>query len=222
MLHELRSEWPEGRGGVLSSAAGRAVSVRLVGAAPLIVMGLSQCLSGADPTFEVHLVAATACGSRRCGVCADEVTVVDGVSRPGEAESQVRSLARADPGSPVVVLVGGYGAGEAARFLRAGARDCLPVDLPARLLRGRLAAICRGGAVTIAGSAGAVPRGPFGKRETEVLNLLVCGSRSHEIATALGMRASTVASHLQNLRGKLGARSTPELIAIAARLGLVA
>ena len=84
------------------------------------------------------------------------------------------------------------------------------------------AAICRGGAVTIAGSAGAVPRGPFGKRETEVLNLLVCGSRSHEIATALGMRASTVASHLQNLRGKLGARSTPELIAIAARLGLVA
>lgn len=221
MFHELRSEWSASRDEAGRRADTGVVRVSLIGAAPLIAMGFSQCLSGADPVFELR-VAAAADGELRFGSAGGEVRVIDGVSQPGEAESRVGLLVKADPDSPVVVLVGGYGAGEVARFLRAGALACLPVDLPPRQLRGRLAAICRGESMAASSPAGSLPRAAVGRREAEVLNLLVSGIRSHEIATVLGMRASTVASHLQNIRGKLGARSTAELIAIAARLGLVA
>ena len=192
--------------------------VDLIAASPLIAEGFEHCLAGTDPVLALRIARDP--GSDRPISSADgEVRVIDGVSQPVAAELRVASLRRAGPKETLVVLVGGYGAGEAARFLRAGASACLPVGLPRVQLRNRLVAIIRGEASTDV--TGPRLREACAKREGEVLSLLVAGFRSNEIAPMLGMQSSTVASHLQNLRGKLGARSTPELVAIAARLGLV-
>lgn len=219
MRRAPRAQWPTGAGKARPTAHPEAdvVRVDLIAASPLIAEGFEHCLAGTDPVLALRIAPDP--GSDRPVSSADgEVRVIDGVSQPVAAELRVASLRRADPKTTLVVLVGGYGAGEAARFVRAGASACLPVGLPRVQLRNRLVAIIRGEASTdITG-----PRlQACAKREGEVLSLLVAGFRSNEIAPMLGMQSSTVASHLQNLRGKLGARSTPELVAIAARLGLV-
>jgi DNA-binding NarL/FixJ family response regulator len=58
-------------------------------------------------------------------------------------------------------------------------------------------------------------------REHEVLGLLAEGARQKEVAQRLSISPKTVATHIQNLLGKLGVHSRAELVARAYRLGLV-
>ncbi|MCS7240805.1 MAG: response regulator transcription factor, partial [Candidatus Bipolaricaulota bacterium] len=55
-------------------------------------------------------------------------------------------------------------------------------------------------------------------REQEILGLLAHGLSLAEIAEKLKISQKTVESHLENLKGKLGCRSVPELRALALRL----
>jgi len=59
------------------------------------------------------------------------------------------------------------------------------------------------------------------EREREVLDLLASGRKQKEIALDLSISAKTVATHIQNLLGKLGVHSRAELVASAYRQGLV-
>jgi DNA-binding NarL/FixJ family response regulator len=59
-------------------------------------------------------------------------------------------------------------------------------------------------------------------REFEILRLLVAGDTVAAIAERLGLGAKTVANHQSSIRSKLGAQSAAQLLAIAARHGLVA
>jgi DNA-binding NarL/FixJ family response regulator len=65
-----------------------------------------------------------------------------------------------------------------------------------------------------AGSAACSPR------EREVLGILAHGATNREIADRLRISETTVRSHVQSLRGKLGARSRAELVARAFERGL--
>ncbi len=58
-------------------------------------------------------------------------------------------------------------------------------------------------------------------REREVLDLLAEGARHKEIAQRLSISPKTVATHIQNLLGKVGVHSRAELVARAYLLGLV-
>ena len=58
-------------------------------------------------------------------------------------------------------------------------------------------------------------------REHEVLALLAEGARQKEVAHRLSISPKTVATHIQNLLGKLGVHSRAELVARAYLLGLV-
>jgi two-component system, NarL family, nitrate/nitrite response regulator NarL len=58
------------------------------------------------------------------------------------------------------------------------------------------------------------------RREREVLLLLTSGSGPHEVARQLHMSLSTVHTHMQNLRNKLGVHSTLEAVALARSIGL--
>ena len=58
-------------------------------------------------------------------------------------------------------------------------------------------------------------------REHEVLGLLAEGARQKEVAHRLSISPKTVATHIQNLLGKLGVHSRAELVARAYLLGLV-
>jgi DNA-binding NarL/FixJ family response regulator len=62
----------------------------------------------------------------------------------------------------------------------------------------------------------------FGEREKEVLQLLACGRTEQTIAAALGTSIYTVKTQLKTVKRKLGARSTPQMVALAWRKGLIA
>ena len=59
------------------------------------------------------------------------------------------------------------------------------------------------------------------ERETEVLQLLADGMKQKEVASALSISPKTVATHIQNLLGKLAVHSRAELVARAYQLRLV-
>jgi len=58
-------------------------------------------------------------------------------------------------------------------------------------------------------------------REAEVLQLLADGMKPKEVATTLSISPKTVATHIQNLLGKLSVHSRAELVARAYQLRLV-
>jgi len=57
-------------------------------------------------------------------------------------------------------------------------------------------------------------------REIEVLRLVAAGETGRRIAELLGIGAQTVRTHVDRARKKLGARTRPEVVAIAVRMGL--
>lgn len=58
-------------------------------------------------------------------------------------------------------------------------------------------------------------------REIEILDLVVRGQRSKEIAGTLNLSARTVEKHRENLMKKLGAHDTASLVRYAAKTGLL-
>lgn len=71
------------------------------------------------------------------------------------------------------------------------------------------------------GRSGSAPVPMLTAREQEVLALVAEGIRQKEIARHLSISQKTVATHIQNMLGKLGVHSRAELVARAYQLGLV-
>ena len=59
------------------------------------------------------------------------------------------------------------------------------------------------------------------ERERDVIRLVSVGASNKEVAECLGLRASTVKSHVSSILWKLEARSRTEAAIIALRAGLV-
>jgi len=59
------------------------------------------------------------------------------------------------------------------------------------------------------------------EREGEVLALLARGARNKEIAQELGIKTSTVETHISNAMTKLGARSRTEMMSRAVQRGII-
>jgi DNA-binding NarL/FixJ family response regulator len=58
------------------------------------------------------------------------------------------------------------------------------------------------------------------KREAEILDLLVTGLCTREIADELALRRNTVRSHLRNIYEKLNCRTRTQVVITAFRMGL--
>jgi DNA-binding NarL/FixJ family response regulator len=112
------------------------------------------------------------------------------------------------PTSPTRCSTGG-----ASQRSRTGARQGFYADLAHRA---RLSD-SRSGALVVAG----IPE-PLTAREVDVLELLARGNTNREIGERLFISEHTVAAHVSHLLGKIGARSRVDLVARAARLGLLA
>lgn len=62
---------------------------------------------------------------------------------------------------------------------------------------------------------------PLSVREREVVQLLAQGNTTKEIADALGISEHTIRKHRENARAKLAAKTTGELVILAARRGYI-
>lgn len=58
---------------------------------------------------------------------------------------------------------------------------------------------------------------PLSRRQAEVLELLVGGTRQQQAAEVLGIATSSIAVHFERARIKLGAKTRDQAIAIFAR-----
>jgi DNA-binding CsgD family transcriptional regulator len=144
--------------------------------------------------------------------------VADGWEAIGALPLALRPLRRA---AETVLATGRRHA--AAEPLRRGLRIAESLDGPIELVRlrdlarrARLIETNRPRAVVVPGIAETIT-----ERELDVLELLGAGLTNREVGRRLFMSEHTVAAHVSHLLAKLGARSRAEVVANAARLGLL-
>ena len=58
---------------------------------------------------------------------------------------------------------------------------------------------------------------PLSERHKEILRLLCAGKRSYEIADDFGVNPRTVRAHIENLKERLGARTTVQAAVMFSR-----
>jgi NarL family two-component system response regulator LiaR len=160
-----------------------------------------------------------------------DVVLMDVVMPEIDGISATRQIVQAAPEQLVVMLTSSDETEMGFLGLRAGAVGYLSkdvdVDVLPRALRGTLngeAAISRRLSMQLIeqfrkapeASAGMRPvRSPLTAREWEVIDLLIQGQTTDEIAESLVLSHETVRSHIKNLMRKLGAKTRGEAIALA-------
>jgi two-component system, NarL family, nitrate/nitrite response regulator NarL len=155
------------------------------------------------------------------GACPSEPDVVLVSPTPGRTARAVGHARQLAPRAHlVVVLVPRSAASERSDALRAGAQTCLD----GRIGLAELVALVEGAAPRPVGriDSSSGPPGPvLTRREHEVLEALVRGKGTAELAEQLGVSPATARSHVQSLLRRLDAHSRLEAVAIAVRTGLV-
>jgi two-component system, cell cycle sensor histidine kinase and response regulator CckA len=144
----------------------------------------------------------------------------------GGIDVAVRTAALS-PESRVVMYTAHADAGLLERALAAGARGFVLKQSPLAELDRALHVVVGGatyvdpalaGAVT---QAGARSSSALTRRECDVLTLLAEGKTNDKVATALGISAETVQTHVRNAMGKLDADNRTQAVATAIRESLI-
>jgi two-component system, LuxR family, response regulator FixJ len=117
---------------------------------------------------------------------------------------------------PIIILTGHGSVASSVRALKAGATDFLQKPVPPKVLleRVRAAVECdrqaRQAAADLAAVAGRLAH--LTPRERDVVEQLITGKTSKEIATALGLSARTVEGHRRVIFLKMGVSSATQLV----------
>ena len=195
--------------------------------------GLSLVLSQLDG-FEVVGEAANGGEAVRQAVILKPDVILMDIQMPGldgvEATRQITDLM---PSVAVLMLSMYSDEATAVGAMRAGARGYLLKGAGHAEVTAALHAVVTGQAIfgqgeadvllAQIGTAGPTRGYPFPKlseREREVLDLLVVGERTNEIAAALFVSPKTVSNQLTSIYGKLGVASRTEAILLAREHGL--
>ena len=156
------------------------------------------------------------------------VIVTDVLARFRDGEDAVQQIQDKNPAAKIVILTHQRDAWSARRTLKAGASAyILKRDQPGELIAAIFAA-ARGESGIISPSlarpaeVAEIQRlGILTPRQTQVLRLLAEGRTQKEIAAIIDVSTRTVEFHKYELMRRLGVRSSAELMAIAARHGLI-
>ena len=195
--------------------------------------GLSLVLSQLDG-FEVVGEAATGDEAVKQAVILKPDVVLMDIQMPGldgvEATRQITDLM---PSVAVLMLSMYSDEATAVGAMRAGARGYLLKGAGHAEVTAALHAVVAGQAIfgqgvadvllAQIGTAGPTRVYPFPKlseREREVLDLLVVGERTNEIAAALFVSPKTVSNQLTSIYGKLGVAGRTDAILLAREHGL--
>jgi len=187
---------------------------RAGGAGTPTAMGFHPRVLNGDPWTRHARELEAVIGAARTGPAIDTEVMGEGRTRSTRYFSEV---VRPHGGRETLFAIPIWQARPAGCLLlgRCGPRGRFgPADL--RRLRPLLAAIAVGAAAHAA-PAGSRAAAKLSPREVQIVDLLMRGFRSKEIAAALGTSPNTVRNQVSRLMGRVGAGTRAELIAVAAR-----
>ncbi len=143
----------------------------------------------------------------------------------------VTKVRRLQPTLRIIILTMRPEDGYAVRLVRAGVKGYVTKGSSSRVLLEALRAVAAGGdffsdelhALLLDSSqrGAQLPHETFSFRETEIFRLYVGGLSTNVIARKLGIDASTVSTHLKNIREKLGVADSRNILSYAAAHGLL-
>lgn len=151
----------------------------------------------------------------------------------GTAMSTIAEIAAASPGTHIVVLSASTDLLLLSQAIEAGAHGVAAKGEHLESIFDVIERVRRGETVVQASvqrNGGALPSPTFSEhrlarfltaRERDVLEHLVLGQATEEIALIMGVRYSTVRTHIQSVLSKLGVHSKLEAVAFAVNEGLV-
>jgi DNA-binding NarL/FixJ family response regulator len=232
--HTVAMPW----GGQVSVKASTDLAIAIVEDHQVVAQGLAALLSG-TPGFRVVGVAGTAQEGVDLVVRERPAVVLLDYHLPDlngpETTSRIRDAA---PGTQVVILTGSARREDMLLALEAGASGYLLKTEPAEKVISMLRGAVRGEFLVAAETVAELVREKAQRakeaaitekvrsritpREREILDLMARGADNKSMAHDLGVSVNTVRMHVQNLLGKLDARSKLEAVAKAADLGLLA
>ena len=195
--------------------------------------GLSLLLSQLDG-FEVVGEAATGDEAVKQAVILKPDVILMDIQMPGtDGVEATRQVIRLIPGIAVLMLSMYSDEAAAVGAMRAGARGYLLKGARHADVAAALEAVVAGQAIfgegvadlllSRIGTTGSTRDYPFpqlSEREREVLDLLVAGKRTNEIAAALFVSPKTVSNQLTSVYGKLRVAGRTEAVLLAREQGL--
>jgi DNA-binding NarL/FixJ family response regulator len=229
--HPARLPTPIGKG--MGKNGGMSIRVLIADDHAVVRDGLSLVLSQLEG-FDVVGEAATGDEAVKQTVILKPDVVLMDVQMPGldgvEATRQITDLV---PSVAVLMLSMYSDEAAAVGAMRAGARGYLLKGAGHADVAAALHAVVAGQAIfgqgvadvllAQIGAAGPARDYPFprlSEREREVLDLLVAGKRTNEIAAALFVSPKTVSNQLTSIYGKLGVTDRTQAILLAREQGL--
>ena len=133
-------------------------------------------------------------------------------------------LASAHAAMPIIFITGRGDVRTTVRAMKAGATEFLTKPFePETLTRAVETAVERSRALLEQKVVLEVVQGrhrTLTRRESEVMRLVVCGQLNKQVGVALGISEITVKAHRGRMMRKMKVKSLPELIRVAALLGL--
>lgn len=214
------------------SAGGGPVVVVVADPRPLVADGLA-CILRAAEGVDVRAVVSSAAALQQAVEEHHPDVVVVGVVDGGSDEAVLGAVGGAARGARVLGVSPRADAATADRLLSAGVGSLLLAttasaeDLQRAVRAGPgpevLAPADLARLVAVAGveEPGQRPVPPLTPRQAQVLAELVRGRGTQQMATDLGLSATTVRSHVHQVLKRLGAHSRLEAAAIALRRGLL-
>ena len=210
------------------------IRVLLVDGHALVRAGLSLLLAKASEAEPIEVVGEAGSGEQACAdyarLQADVVVMELNLPGMGGLEA-VRRLLAQDPKARVLALSAQEDTGQPRRALRAGALGFVAKRSTPEVLIAAVAAVSRGKryldattaqAMALAQISGdAEPAELLSEREFAVFLQLARGLSVAQIAANLKLSASTIGTHLYNVKLKLKAANQSELTLAALRWGLI-
>lgn len=216
MKPQQRGTWP------------RKIRVLVVDDHPLVREGLGIRIRSQDDMEVCASVASARSARKAVAEHAPDVVIVDLALKGEGGLSLIKSIGKVDQGVRIVVFSAYDGRVYAGRAQRAGAHGYVNKQEASAKILEAIRTVAGGQVYRGTPADEAIGGGPgetggrdgievLSDRELEIFQLIGHGHGSHAIAERLHVSQNTVGTHKENIRRKLGAKNSTELLQQAVR-----